>query len=306
MKSKLSELEIQWPKNLIEELAYNRGIVFTGAGLSATASNNSGSRMPGWNQTIEEAKALIPSTSTEILEYIESSLRNKDYLGALQCIQDYSDSGSYSALMRETFMRGSFTASKAHEFIMKLNLKVIVTTNFDTIYEDYCKSKTIGEEDLTYSVSQYYQEKSLLDNIKSFPNIIIKAHGSIDEIDKMVFTRNQFFKARNEYPNFYKLLEALFLTHNVLFIGYSFNDPDIQLLLNSEINNLTSGSPHYILVEENEVHKEVEKMWKENYNISTIKYPSSTEVPYKNFIPALESLHMEVESLRRERGILVV
>ena len=61
---------------------------------------------------------------------------------------------------------------------------------------------------------------------------------------KLIFTAKQYYQAQEKYPEFYHLMTALFLTHTVVFLGYSINDPDINLLLLFLHNTANTSYPH--------------------------------------------------------------
>jgi hypothetical protein len=81
------------------------------------------------------------------------------------------------------------------------------------------------------------------------------------------------------------VLDALFVTHTVLFVGYGLSDPDIQLLLENATISARSSHPHYALVEDT-VHADVESAARTSYNIHFIKYAAGR--------------HDEAERLMRE------
>ncbi|WP_415839625.1 SIR2 family NAD-dependent protein deacylase [Paenibacillus tarimensis] len=173
----------------------------------------------------------------------------------------------------------------------KINTKIVITTNFDKIYDNLCN------EDL-YVKYDYQKTKSIISNIKSPENIIIKAHGSIDDTDEIIFTSQQYFEAQEKYPEFYSLLRALFLTNTVLFLGYSLNDPDINLVLQSLSNTSSSASPHYILLKEG-TSRHIIKHWEKTYNVRCLEYGPT----YEDFGDNIEELEGAVAQLRMERGI---
>jgi hypothetical protein len=283
--------KIHWPENLIEELAYRRGILFLGSGVSATAKNDKGESPETWNGFLRKIKDLIKNPNQVDLDFIEKMLDQENYLMALQAIHDLSDSGAYSKYMKDTFARGKFIASNVHKAIKKINSKIVITTNFDKIYDNLCN------DDL-YVKYDYQKTKSIISNVKSPENIIIKAHGTIDDTNEIVFTSEQYYTTQEKYPEFYSLLKALFLTNTVLFLGYSLNDPDINLVLQSFPNTSNSSAPHYIVVKEG-TSQHVIKHWEKTYNVRCLEYGPS----YDNFEENIEELQELVASLRAERGI---
>ncbi|WP_218230676.1 SIR2 family protein [Paenibacillus chitinolyticus] len=283
--------KIMWPENLIEELAYRRAILFLGSGVSATAKNDEGKSPETWGTFLNNIKGLIKNPAVEDLQFVENMLTQENYLLALQAIQDLSDSGAYSKYLKDKFSRGKYYPSAVHKAIKKINSKILITTNFDKIYENLCN------EDI-YVKYDYQKAKSIIANIKSPENIIIKAHGSIDDTNDMIFTSEQYYNAQEKHPEFYFLLQALFVTNTVLFLGYGLNDPDINLVLQSFPNTSNSSSPHYIVIKEG-TSKHVIKHWEKTYNVKCLEYGPH----YDNFEENIEELKDLVASLRNERGI---
>jgi hypothetical protein len=79
-----------------------------------------------------------------------------------------------------------YQPSKLHSIILQLDQKLVITTKFDKIYETYCYNiSRDGFKVITYDF------ESLVDEIRSENRLIIKAHGSIDNISEMIFTRSQ-------------------------------------------------------------------------------------------------------------------
>ena len=96
----------------------------------------------------------------------------------------------------------------------------------------------------------------------------------------------------------YRLLSSLFLTHTIVFLGYSLQDPDINLLLQFLHNTANTSCPHY-LVSKSGNSTQLIKHWKNTYNVSLIEYGDS----YDYFEKSLEELRDLVIQLREERGM---
>lgn len=251
---------ISWPPNLIEDLAYRRCIIFTGAGISATAKNNSNESPVAWKEFLNKAIELIKSNS--IYPDVEKLIKEKNYLLALQAIDKVVDKGRYCHLLETEF--SNFNPSNIHTLINQIDPKILVTTNFDKIYEKVCNFD--GYKFITYKESE-----NLCDHIRSNNRVIIKAHGDIDDLSNVIFTRRQYTETMNKYGYFYKILEALFMTNTVLFVGYSLNDPDIQLVLENVKMISNSKKPNYIV--DTEVKNSIEQEdLKIRYNLEILEY----------------------------------
>ncbi|MGG1864728.1 SIR2 family protein [Bacillus safensis] len=279
----------EWPDNLVTELAHKRCVIFLGAGISATAKNKDGNSPLTWGAFINEIKSIPNGNS---LHYIDEMIEQKNYLPALQAILDDTDPGRYSNFLKEKFQRPEFLPSPVHEAVKELNSKIVVTTNFDKIYDRLCFEHG-------YVIVNYNDPiGKMVSTIKSPENLVIKAHGTIDDIDNIVFTERQYYEAKEQQPGFYKMLNALFLTHTVLFLGYSLNDPDINLLLETASNSMSKSSPHYIVIEEG-AQKEKIRYWQNCYNIYALEYgPNYTHLPAK-----IEELKNLVATERIEKSL---
>lgn len=280
-----------WPENLIEELAYRRCIIFIGAGISSTAKNASGETPVIWEDFLKKAVSLIGNQNPEDREFIDLMIKQENYLMALQAISDLVDKGRYGKFIYDVFEKPNFGFSDVHEAIKSIDSKILITTNFDNIYDRLCN--VAG-----YSTFTYRDTTSIINKIKSPTNIIIKAHGTINEPDHIIFTAKQYYEAQKNYPNFYELLRSLFLTHTVLFLGYSLSDPDINLILQNTSNTSSELAPHYILVKKGISNHKITH-WNETYNVVCLEGGNTYDEVNKKIIE-LDDL---VRELREERQL---
>ena len=280
-----------WPDNLVEELAYRRCLIFLGSGISATAKNDDGESPDTWGAFLDNVKSKMKNPSGDDKKFVEDMLKKQNYLLALQAIADLCDSGEYSNYLKSQYLRGKYKPSKVHELIKDLDSKIVVTTNFDKLYEGLCHEPE-------YITFDYTDTRSIIGSIKAPENIIIKAHGSIDDTEKLIFTAKQYYQAQEKYPEFYHLMTALFLTHTVVFFGYSLNDPDINLLLQFLHNTANSSRPHY-MIDKKGNKPQLVKHWKDTYNVSLLEYGDD----YSCLESSLEELRDLVVDLREERGM---
>ena len=278
-----------WPDNLVEEIAYRRCLIFLGSGISATAKNEKGESPDTWGEFLDKIKSKMKNPSEGDKEFVNDMLQKQNYLLALQAIADLCDAGEYSNYLKNQYLRGKYKHSRVHELIKDLDSKIVVTTNFDRLYENLCHEPE-------YVIFDYTNTRSIIGSIKAPENIIIKAHGSIDDTEKLIFTAKQYYQAQEKYPEFYHLLTALFLTHTVVFLGYSLNDPDINLLLQFLHNTANSSCPHYLVDREGNKPQLI-KHWKDTYNVSLLEYGTD----YNNLERSLEELRDEVFQLREDR-----
>lgn len=276
-----------WPEALVGEIARRRCVLFLGAGVSASAVDSTGARPKDWGQFLIDACNLI--ADVEKATKIRQLVNKRQYLLALQAIAMESDAADYQRFLTREFNNPGFVASDLHHTILEIDSRIVITTNFDKIYERLCLSN--GSEG--YKVLPYYFN-SLGDELRSDTRIIVKAHGTIDDVQKMVFTKSEYHAAKKNYPEFYSMLRAIFLTHTAIFIGCSLDDPDLLLTL-EDVRITASGTrPHYVLVRQGANSSWEIRDWQESYNIKALEYGPN----HDDLTTALHELRARVADLR--------
>jgi hypothetical protein len=172
---------------------------------------------------------------------------------------------------------------------MELDSRIVVTTNFDKIYENYCESTS--QE--SYKVI-CHTDTNLGDLLRSEIRLVLKAHGSINNPHNMIFTRSDYHEAKAQYSRFYELLRAVFLTNTCVFIGCGLSDPDIMLLLEDVKITSTSSLPHYALVRSGKFDKMEIEDFESSYNVKALEFGPA----YEDLEPNLETLAGLVEQHR--------
>lgn len=257
---------MNWPKALITELASRRCIVFLGAGASAGCLSQDGTkRPPTWRQFLDGLILRMNSRIDEAI--IQEFIRKEKFLEAAEIIKKNISPADFSAFIREELVVPRYSQSKMHECVLEIDPKVVVTTNYDTIYDSYCQTGTAIEG---YNISKYY-ENHIVPDLRSPVRLIVKAHGCISDPSQIVLTKSEYFTVKQLYSNFYKVLDALFLTHTILFLGYSLTDPDIQLVLENINISVQSAHPHYF-VTGNNINNAIKEAMKRSYNIEFIEF----------------------------------
>lgn len=257
-----------WPKALVAELAARRCILFLGAGASVACVGADGvTRPPLWRAFLEVLKEACPRGTN--FSAADSLLAKEKFLDLAEVLLAKIPPPDFSRVVREQFVQPRFTSSPIHLSVLNLDPKIVVTTNYDDIYDTFCRT---GQARDGYNVCKYYEDH-LVNDLRSPVRLIVKAHGCVSDPSRIVLTRSQYFRERQKHTAFYSVLNALFLTHTVLFVGYGLSDPDIQLVLENATIAARSSHPHYALVEDT-IQPDVEAAARAAYNIQFIKYPT--------------------------------
>jgi hypothetical protein len=260
-------MAIDWPPALVTELAERRCIMFLGAGASMGSVAEDGlARPPDWAQFLKDAALLVPSDADR--KHAVTLIGKYQFLDAAEIIVERSNPADFTDYLRRTLVQPRFGPSEIHKVVLEIDPKIVITTNYDEIYDHYCIS---GHAESGYNICRYY-DRFAVENIRSRIRLVIKAHGCVSDATKIVLSRSSYYGAKRDYPGFYQLLDALFLTHTLLFVGAGLTDPDIQLVLENANLSVPSAHPHYALVEKSR-HATIKAAIKKTHNVELIEYP---------------------------------
>lgn len=259
-------MAIEWPPALAIELAERRCIILMGAGVSMGSLGEDGvSHPPNWEKFLTDASVLIPDDADK--KVARSLIKKYQFLDAAEIITERANPADFAAYLRNTFVTPKFSPNELHKIILELDPKIVITTNYDEIYDHYCIS---GNAESGYNICRYY-DRFAVENIRSQIRLVMKAHGCVSDATKVVLSRSSYYTAKRDHPGFYQVLDALFLTHTILFIGTSLTDPDIQLVLENVNISAPSAHPHYALVEKTR-HPSIKAAIKKTHNVELIEY----------------------------------
>jgi hypothetical protein len=250
--------------------------LFVGAGLSAAAG------LPDWKKlltrVIDETAAEDPSNEADLRELLadEKLLEVADHCKSALGRQRFAE------ILRDTVGVKVAKLPAVHELLVKLPLPAIVTTNFDKLIETAC-TQSSGEIPKAPSHSGLAQQGTLLFDDRFF---VLKAHGDIDDESSLVFTLSDYRALIHGNTAFQELFAALLMTHAVLFVGYSLNDPDFRLLLDHQLTVFGENIPprYALMTGVNAVEREV---LRRSAQIRVLSYQDPTHGAVKTFLERL-------------------
>lgn len=277
-----------WPENLIDDVARRKCVLVLGSGVSKNSTNSTNQRPKDWKEFLEEASSQIAG-KTEIKKQIKSG----DFLTACELIKKELGRDNFNTLVRKEFLSPAFEAADIHKHIFNLDSRIVITPNFDKIYDTYANSSSHGN-----IIVKKYNESDIADCIRRPEPLIIKIHGSVESPDNLIFTRKEYSKARTKYRDFYHLIDALSITHTFIFIGCGTNDPDIRLILEDYSFRFSQNKKHYILMPKNAVHCKVREIISETMSLEPLLYDSKNN--HIQLTNSLENLVSLVEIQRDE------
>lgn len=194
---------------LVERFAYGNGTVFVGAGISY------GSRLPLWAKLMEPLMAnlkdeLDPSASPPDIAELYEAKHSRSVL--VQYLKDRLGDVN-------------FQLTRTHELIVSLPVRRIYTTNFDDLLEQASRKKQLNRTVIFNSSQVGFSDTSTLS--------IIKLHGDLDDPASLVISAGDYYSYFAKNPAVADLLKVELQTHTILFLGYSFSDPDLGMIIGS-------------------------------------------------------------------------
>lgn len=259
---------IDWPDKLVQDIARRRCVLFLGSGVSANSKNADGERPKTWVEVLKLGINRLPNTITKKQKGVVSkAIKNGDLLLACELLRKHLGADDYKDLLKSEFFDKHFLKATIHEEIEQLDSRIVVTPNFDQIYERYVHS--IPGNDV---VVVKYDDNNIADVIRSAHRLIIKSHGDITAGDDIIFTKADYAKARSEYAQFYSVLDALLLTHTFVFIGAGLNDPDIQLLLEDYTYRNKYKRKHFFITPKDSMSAEEFDIMENTLSLKFLKY----------------------------------
>ncbi|MCM1140079.1 MAG: SIR2 family protein [Bacteroides sp.] len=199
-----------------------RLVLFVGAGVS----KNSG--VPMWGELIEKMKNELP----------ESVKYEKDDLKLAQLYKDSRGKKEYMEMVKNTLCHNKVIPNPIHKELLALNPVHIITTNYDDLIE-----QEIRNEYKQFAVVR--SDKDMPNMI--YPNALIKMHGDYT-LDNIVLAENDYYNYAKTFALTRAFVQSLFASKLIVFVGFSFADINLKIILNDVKNILEERmQPVYML-----------------------------------------------------------
>jgi len=257
-----------WPAKLVEDFQIERVVLFIGSGVSRNSVGRDGVTRPKTWHTFLETAAEQRNVTEKIAPYLQA----RDYLTALDVLRHGMANEDYAALVRAEYQAPGYEAADIHDALYRLDCRIVLTPNFDKIYDVFAAQKSRG----TIDVKEYHC-RDIAEFTRGDRRVVIKTHGSVDSHKLMIFGRKDYAKARVEHSLFYDVLKALILTHTFLFVGCGIDDPDIRLVL-EDINFGAVGSrSHYFVAAAGAINADMKNVLADTMNLRVVEYAYEAE-----------------------------
>jgi NAD-dependent SIR2 family protein deacetylase len=210
-------------KNYTKELLEDNAAIFVGAGLSVSSG------YVNWRD-------LLRDIANDLKLDID---RENDLIAIAQYhVNEKKNRGQINQKIIEQFTADA-RKTDVHDIIARLPIKTFWTTNYDTLIEDSLKENH-------KKADTKIDAKSLANNIPKRDAIVYKMHGDISLPSDAVITKDDYEVYNEKRQLFTTALQGDLITKTFLFIGFSFEDPNLSYIL-SRIRILIGENkrPHY-------------------------------------------------------------
>ncbi|MCL1666714.1 SIR2 family protein [Elizabethkingia ursingii] len=257
----------QFIKEYAEELVAGKAAYFIGAGISVN------SKLPNWEDLLKPFTDKIGI----------NDIKNKNLPLMAQYIinEEAGNRGPFLDAISRKF-RKKIVPNLYHYAISKTNLSTIWTTNYDNLLEQVFANVATDVKFTDESISRDVPDNKVE---------IIKMHGCMHNSD-----RNDITITQSDYEDFFENKPAIaqrlrmdLLQKSFLFIGYGYNDPNIQNII-TEARRLSGNNTrqHYLITTDK---KNIEfDLWCSNlrrYGIRVVRISKNEEL-----LPILENLSL--------------
>jgi hypothetical protein len=142
--------------------------------------------------------------------------------------------------------KAPFQPAPSHHLLARLRVPQVWTTNYDALIE---QAMAAGEVDTAVAV-----DEATVRVIASNQRAVIKMHGSISAgppphwDSPPVITRTDYERYEIDHPRMWTVLRATYLSRTMLFLGFSFADPNVEILLRLARTLRTAAADRHIAV----------------------------------------------------------
>ncbi|QNQ82757.1 SIR2 family protein [Lactobacillus sp. PV012] len=269
-------------KRIIQEAQKNNQLVlFIGAG----ASIDSG--MPSWRNALDKIKKRLGYEEKEERSIPDNPLKIPQYYF------NQRGKNEYKRLMSEIFKYGeTLPTTSLHQRLMKFNTSTIITTNYDHLIEQAAEENGEAMQVISSDTDLAY---------KNLGKELIKMHGDFEH-DNFVLKDDDYLNYSSNFKLIENYIKSIIGTKVVLFIGYSFNDPDIKQVFKWSREILKDDIRRsYLINIDNEYDRELEDDY-QNFGINVIFAKSWIKNKGKEDVSPSTLINQTLDKILDEKG----
>lgn len=213
-------------KEFVKDLLENNVAIFAGAGLSK------GAGFVDWKELLHD-----------IAEEIGLNVKIENDLISLAQYHS-NERGGKAGIIKKILEEFSEQAepSENHNILARLPISTFWTTNYDTLIEDALKK--------SYKVVDTKHQVKQLANTRPKRDVVLyKMHGDVLHPADAILTKQDYEFYYRTHEHFITALSGDLISKTFLFVGFSFNDPNLDYVLSRlNVQFGESNRQHYCFI----------------------------------------------------------
>lgn len=263
---------VMLPKRLLDAIRSKTLAPFLGAG--ASLSEGVAGNFPLWKDVpvrlLDEAESLglvQPTFIDNKRRTFSAPMLLRTMLAELSVLKTTLDR-DYRTAMNRIFRPANATPGPLHQALEELHCPLVLTANIDQLIEQSAP----GRQAFTWR-----QAADLLSDLDGGRKVLFKVHGSVESLDSLVMTQDEYDKANRDEP-YQRTLGHLLQNYSFLFVGFSLVDPlDLERILQRNADAFRHAArPHFVLMK-SPVGGNADR-WQADFNVHTIEYANHGDV----------------------------
>jgi hypothetical protein len=268
-----------YDQRLVRKINQGRAFVLVGSGPSSEVG------YPSWASLAELTIAELQRRKclSDKASY-EKYLAQKKYPELFsQAERDLGDRNKLIELLREFLKPAKPKRGFVYELLANWPFACYLTTNWDDEIDQHLRAKKIF-------FSTIRNSKDDLSRVRhDASHLIVKLHSDLTQPDRAVVTSGDYARLTGQESQFFRdKLKAIFEMFDVLIVGHSLSDPDLQLVL--RIAKETASPEHPVFLVATELTSAEVREYLERFNIVAISYenPDGTHLQLRRMLALLD------------------
>jgi hypothetical protein len=255
------------PDEIFDDFKKKRSCFFVGAGLSIPAG------FPTWggllDKLIEDVTRRRSVNAEKLSDYDKLKNDPTKFLFLAEDLKSELGSRFYD-LMEEWFGSPDVKPTVNHELLVQIPSQLTITINYDRLIENAYN----GKYGYTPNFFTYKQSREAANSFWKERYFVLKAHGDASSDPQgLIISQKDYRKTLYREIGYRSLLQTIFSTFSIVFVGVSLNDPEFNQLLDFLHESYHGGGPtHYALLEQSKTPQTLAKRYLEEFKVQTIIY----------------------------------
>jgi hypothetical protein len=247
-------------------------LALVGAGTSARMG------YPTWGRLLDEMDALVEQHNPQPPKLRANRQKQQDWLWRAEEYRRLLSPEDYHSFLEHAFDDESGKPlDPCLRTLVELPFRHVLTTNYDGLLERAHHEVT----DRPAAVIEWNDSRKLRELFvrlgdPSYTRRYVHLHGLASRPETVVLTDSDYLERYSRSLDAHRRLFALFATQQVVFIGFSLNDPELGALLREVQASMGPGpAPHFALLALREDESDVleRRRLKEKYGVEALFYP---------------------------------